>query len=137
MKKLFFMLLLATTQAHAQAPWVTDCVKWYGGFIPVEERTDDNCPNLRSHWDTDKEFLAMEDKYAARKDYAMMGLIELIKQSKRLYPEYFNDSRVIAGAGTGGGSAGMSARQVILPNASYQVINSGSTTTVISTAKSK
>lgn len=137
MKYLLLALALFASNAQAEAPWVRDCVKWYGGMIPVEERTEENCPNLRSHWDTDKEFLAMEDKYRAKKDWGMIGLIDLIKSSKALYPEYFNDGRIIAGAGTGGGSGTVRSTQVITPQAGYQIIQSGSSITVIQTSKSK
>lgn len=46
-----FITMLMINQAHAETPWARDCVKWWGGEIPVEERTPENCPNKVSHWE--------------------------------------------------------------------------------------
>jgi hypothetical protein len=46
-------LAVAMSSAHADTPWARDCVTWYGGSIDFEERTKENCPNGRSHWDGD------------------------------------------------------------------------------------
>lgn len=51
MKKLLLALALVSSVAQAETPWARDCVRWYGGDIPVEERTPENCPNKVSHWD--------------------------------------------------------------------------------------
>ena len=51
MKKALIVLALVATSAQA-APWNNDCVTWYGGDIPKEERTKENCPTGRNHWDT-------------------------------------------------------------------------------------
>ena len=121
MKKLLTVLLLVVaTQAQAETPWARDCVKWYGGKIPVTERTKANCPNGSSHWDT------MEDQ------------TPMTTLGSRL--EYTDNT--VAGANLVPGqstspSTGMSARTYNLPNASYMVINIGSTTTVIQTSKTR
>ena len=52
MKKVIALIMLAVSvNAYAEAPWVRDCVKWYGAEIPVEERTPENCPSKISHWE--------------------------------------------------------------------------------------
>jgi hypothetical protein len=43
-------ILLISFNASAQ-PWARDCVSWWGGAIPIESRTSENCPNQHSHWD--------------------------------------------------------------------------------------
>jgi hypothetical protein len=43
---------IAVSCSTAQAaPWNADCVTFWGGKIPVEERTPENCPTGHSHWD--------------------------------------------------------------------------------------
>lgn len=51
MKLALVILTLIALPAQA-APWNADCVTWYGGDIPKEERTKENCPTGRNHWDT-------------------------------------------------------------------------------------
>lgn len=51
MKKLVILLALVPTLALAEPPWVKDCVRWWGGDIPKNERTEANCPNKTNHWD--------------------------------------------------------------------------------------
>jgi len=48
---LFFCLILTSTLASAQTPWARDCVTFWGGDIPVAERTQENCPKGSNHWD--------------------------------------------------------------------------------------
>lgn len=51
--KFVVALTLAVASLTAQsAPWNKDCVTWWGGQIPPAERTQENCPNNHSHWDT-------------------------------------------------------------------------------------
>lgn len=47
---LLVLSLLLINPAHA-APWNADCVTFWGKAIPVAERTIENCPTGRSHWD--------------------------------------------------------------------------------------
>lgn len=52
MIKLLVLLCLATSSlAHAVTPWARDCVTFWGADIPVNERTQDNCPRGSNHWD--------------------------------------------------------------------------------------
>jgi hypothetical protein len=44
-------MLFIPAMALAQTPWQRDCVTWWGGDIPRAERTQENCPNGRNHWD--------------------------------------------------------------------------------------
>ena len=39
--------------AHS-APWNADCVTFWGGKIPQDKRTPENCPSGRSHWDREE-----------------------------------------------------------------------------------
>ena len=51
MKRLLITLAFVPTIALADSPWVKDCVRWWGGNIPKEERTKENCPTGSNHWD--------------------------------------------------------------------------------------
>ena len=102
MKKLIVLLALVATQAQAETPWARDCVKWWGGDIPLEERTKANCPQGFNHWDRGG-----------------------------------TGSALVAGDNFYGGPTGTSVQTYNLPNGSYMVQRSGSTTTVIQTSKSR
>lgn len=45
------LTVLVTGTALAETPWARDCVTFWGGSIPIDERTEQNCPSGRSHWD--------------------------------------------------------------------------------------
>ena len=51
MKQALIILAFLPTVALADKPWVRDCVTWWGGDIPKEQRTKENCPNGSNHWD--------------------------------------------------------------------------------------
>ncbi len=55
MKKLLMISMMALMINTANAtPWARDCVRWWGGAIPEQDRTAENCPNGYSHWDAPK-----------------------------------------------------------------------------------
>ena len=51
MKKFLIAVLFVPAFAHAESPWTKDCVRWWGGDIPQAERTRENCPTGKNHWD--------------------------------------------------------------------------------------
>ena len=44
---------MALNLSACSTMWTRDCVTWYGGSVAFEERTKENCPKGRSHWDND------------------------------------------------------------------------------------
>ena len=115
MKKLILAstLLLVATQIHAESAHVMACVKWWGGDIPVEERTQENCPTGTNHWD-----MSRKTELGASAPTHTQSLIP----GENFY---------------GTSKPAITGNLYILPNAGYQVIRNGSTTTVIQTSKSR
>lgn len=56
-KLLLTVLAVLPTVVSAQTLWQRDCVRWWGGDIPVDQRTKENCPTGRNHWDGSSEGL--------------------------------------------------------------------------------
>lgn len=65
MKSLILSLILAfSAQAQAQTPWAKDCVTWWGGDIPQEERTPENCVYGTNHHDTNRRNQELQQRMA-------------------------------------------------------------------------
>jgi len=118
MKKFLIAVLFVPAFAHAESMWAKDCVRWWGGDIPQAERTKENCPTGKNHWDS------------TRPSEAVAGSrIELSNNTGYVG----NNSNAVNGTN----NSSMTAQTVNLPNGSYIVTRSGSTTTVIQTSRSR
>jgi hypothetical protein len=118
MKKFLIAVLFVPALAHAESPWTKDCVRWWGGDIPQAERTKENCPGGRNHWDSTKPSATVAGPR-----------IELSNNTG-----YVVNNNVTVNSTN---NSSMGAQTVNLPNGSYIVTRSGSTTTVIQTSRSR
>lgn len=117
MTKFLIAVLFVPSLVMAESLWVRDCVRWWGGDIPQAERTKENCPRGKNHWDTSS---------------------TVNNTSSRL--EYGNSMTVVNTASTTVTNTATSNSGITtynLPSGSYQVNRVGNTVTVIQTSKGR
>ena len=51
MKAVILVVVLAFSTLAEASPWSDNCVNIWGGDIPKESRTQDNCPSGSNHYD--------------------------------------------------------------------------------------
>jgi hypothetical protein len=66
MKTVILTVILGfSIHAHAETPWARDCVTFWGGDIPVAERTPENCKYGTNHHDTNRLNQELSQRMAA------------------------------------------------------------------------